>query len=100
MRANPPISGFLGEYVVLYSIFFMIVDVVASMLAGVLLLRFWMQVGRVRAPPNLGQFVFQLSDWLFKPLRKVLPGIGGYDWASLLGAFLVVALSIIASVGV
>jgi YggT family protein len=100
MRANPPISGFLGEYVVLYSIFIMIVDVIASMLAGVLLLRFWMQVVRVRPPPSLGQFVFQLSDWLVKPLRKVLPGVGGYDWASLLGAFLVVVLSIIASVGV
>ena len=100
MRANPPISESIGEYVVLYSIFIMIVDVVASMLAGVLLLRFWMQVVRVRPPLSLGQFVFQLSDWLVKPLRKVLPGVGGYDWASLLGAFLVVLLSILASVGV
>jgi YggT family protein len=91
--------GLNGEYVVLYSIFIMIVDVVASMLAGVLLLRFWMQVVRVRPPMSLGQFVFQLSDWLVKPLRKVLPGVGGYDWASLIGAFLVVLLSIVASVG-
>ena len=49
---------------------------------------------------SLGQFVFHISDWLVKPMRKVLPGIGGYDWASLIGAFLVVVLSIIASVGV
>ena len=84
----------------LYSIFILIVDVVASMLAGVLLLRFWMQVVRVRPPMSLGQFVFQISDWLVKPMRKVLPGIGGYDWASLIGAFLVVVLSIVASVGV
>jgi YggT family protein len=85
---------------VLYSIFILIVDVVASMLAGVLLLRFWMQVVRVRPPMSLGQFVFHISDWLVKPMRKVLPGIGGYDWASLIGAFLVVVLSIVASVGV
>ena len=84
----------------LYSIFIMIVDLVASILTGVLLLRFWMQVVRVRPPLNLGQFVFQTSDWLVKPLRKVLPGIGGFDWASLLGAFLIVVLSIVASVGV
>jgi YggT family protein len=100
MRVTPPVSESIGEYLVLYSIFIMIVDVVASMLAGALLLRFWMQVVRVRPPLSLGQFVFQLSDWLVKPLRKILPGVGGYDWASLLGAFLVVLLSIVASVGV
>ena len=83
----------------LHSIFMLIVDAIASVLAGVLLLRFWMQVVQVRPPASVGQFVFQLSDWLVKPLRKVLPGIGGYDWASLVGAFLVVLLSIIAAVG-
>jgi YggT family protein len=90
----------IGEYAVLYSIFIMIVDVVASLLTGILLLRFWMQVVRVRPPLSLGQFMYQLTDWLVKPLRKVLPGLGGYDWASLLGAFLIVVLSILASVGV
>jgi YggT family protein len=85
---------------VLYSIFIMIVDLVATLLTGVLLLRFWVQVVRVRPPSSLGQFVYQCSDWLVKPLRKVMPGVGGYDWASLLGAFLVVVLSIVASVGV
>jgi YggT family protein len=84
---------------VLHSIFMMIVDAVASILAGVLLLRFWMQVVQVRPPASVGQFVFQLSDWLVKPLRRIVPGVGGYDWASLLGAFLVVLLSIIAAVG-
>jgi len=84
---------------VLHSIFMLIVDAIASVLAGVLLLRFWMQVVQVRPPASVGQFVFQLSDWLVKPLRKVLPGVGGYDWASLVGAFLVVLLSIIAAVG-
>jgi YggT family protein len=90
----------IGEYAVLYSIFIMIVDIVASLLTGILLLRFWMQVVRVRPPLSLGQFMYQLTDWLVKPLRKVLPGLGGYDWASLLGAFLIVVLSILASVGV
>jgi len=84
---------------VLHSIFMLIVDTAASVLAGVLLLRFWMQVVQVRPPASVGQFVFQLSDWLVKPLRRILPGIGGYDWASLVGAFLVVLLSIVAAVG-
>lgn len=84
----------------LFSIFVLIVDVAASVLAGVLLLRFWMQVVRIRPPSNVAQFVFQLSDWLVKPLRRILPGAGGYDWASLVAALLVVLVSIVASVGV
>jgi YggT family protein len=68
----------------------MIVDAVAGILGGVLLLRFWMQLIRVRPPASVGQFTYTLSDWLVLPLRRVVPGMGGYDWASLIGAFLVV----------
>jgi YggT family protein len=85
-----------GERDVLYSIYRQIIDVIAGMLGGVLLLRFWMQVVRVRPPSSIAQFTFQLSDWLVRPLRRVLPGVAGYDWASLVGAFLVALLSIAA----
>lgn len=71
----------------------LIVDTVASVLGGVLLLRFWMQAIRVRPPGSVAQFTFTLSDWLVKPLRRIVPGAGGYDWASLIGAFLVVMLA-------
>ena len=70
-----------------------IIDAAATILGGVLLLRFWMQAVRVRPPSTVAQFTFTLTDWLVKPLRRVLPGVGGYDWASLLGAFLVVVLA-------
>src|SRR6476469_7047920 len=77
------------------------VDAVATILGGVLLLRFWMQLIRVRPPSSVAQFTFTLSDWLVRPLRRIVPGLGGYDWASLLGAFLVVraATSILLLVG-
>jgi YggT family protein len=75
------------------SIVQLIVDAAATILGGVLLLRFWMQAIRVRAPVAVGQFIFTLTDWLVRPLRRVLPGVGGYDWASLFGAFLVVLLA-------
>jgi YggT family protein len=71
----------------------LIVDTAASGVGGVLLLRFWMQVIRVRPPSSIAQFTFTLTDWLVRPLRRVLPGVGGYDWASLIGAFLVVLLA-------
>jgi len=75
------------------SILQLIVDAVATILGGVLLLRFWMQAIRVRPPASVGEFTFTLSDWLVRPLRRIVPGLGGYDWASLIGAFLVVGLA-------
>jgi YggT family protein len=75
------------------SILQLIVDAAAGVLGGVLLLRFWMQAIRVRPPAQVAHFTFTLTDWLVRPLRRVVPGVGGYDWASLLGAFLVVLLA-------
>ena len=71
----------------------LIVNAAASVLGGVLLLRFWMQATRVRPPASVAQFIFALSDWLVRPMRRIVPGMGGYDWASLIGAFLVVLLA-------
>ncbi|WP_293779439.1 YggT family protein [uncultured Oxalicibacterium sp.] len=71
------------------SIITLIIDTIAIVLAGALLLRFWIQVVRVRPPMEIAQFIYQLTDWLVRPLRRILPGAGGYDWASLLGAFLI-----------
>src|SRR3954466_3607083 len=86
------------------SILQLIIDAAAGVLGGVLLLRFWMQAIRVRPPSSVAQFTFTLSDWLVRPLRRIVPGVGGFDWASLIGAFLVVALShvlyVVAGVGI
>lgn len=71
----------------------LIVDAVAVILAGALLLRFWVQAVRVRPPVEVAQFIYQLTDWLVRPLRRILPGAAGYDWASLIGALLVALLA-------
>ncbi|HWT71402.1 MAG TPA: YggT family protein [Oxalicibacterium sp.] len=71
----------------------LIVDAIAVVLAGALLLRFWVQAVRVRPPLEIAQFIYQLTDWLVRPLRRILPGTGGYDWASLIGALLVALLA-------
>lgn len=70
----------------LQGIFSLIVNTVAVVLGAVMLLRFWLQWIRIRPPSSLAQFLTQLSDWLVRPLRRVLPGFGGLDWASLVGA--------------
>ena len=76
------------------SIISLIVDTVAGVFTGVFLLRFWMQAMQVKPPLSIAQFMFKASNWLVQPLRRVIPGIGGYDWASLIGAFFVVLLSV------
>lgn len=72
----------------LYSVLSLVVETICGVLGGVLLLRFWMQAVRVRPPSSISQFLYQTTDWLVKPLRRVLPGVGGYDWASMVGAVL------------
>lgn len=78
-----------------YEMFSFVVDIIAGIFAGFLLLRFWMQALRLRPPSSLGQAIFQLTDWLVKPMRRIVPGFGGLDWASLIGAFLVALTSIV-----
>lgn len=70
-----------------------IVDIVAGLLGAVLLLRFWTNAIRVRLPEQFRQFVHTFTDWLVLPLRRIVPGAGGHDWASLIGAFLVVLVA-------
>lgn len=45
------------------------------------LLRFLMQALRAPFRNPAGQAVIALTDWAVKPLRRVIPGVGGYDWA-------------------
>ena len=42
-----------------------------------------MQLLRAPFRNPLGQAVIALTDWIVKPLRKILPGFKGIDWASL-----------------
>ena len=50
------------------------------------LLRFLMQAMRAPFRNPAGNAVIALTDWAVKPLRRVIPGIGGMDWASLVSA--------------
>jgi YggT family protein len=52
------------------------------------LLRFFMQVFRAPFRNPVAQFVVALTDFAVKPLRRVIPGLGGLDLASLVFAWL------------
>jgi len=66
----------------------LIIDVVFGILTYTLLLRFVMQVLRAPFRNPAGQAVIALTDWIVKPLRKILPGFKGIDWASLIATYL------------
>jgi len=76
----------------LLDIFRLLLESAASLLTFSLLLRALMQWVRIHPRNPLSPFVFAMTDWLVKPLRKGIPGYGGVDWASVLGAFLVALL--------
>ncbi|HEX6136985.1 MAG TPA: YggT family protein [Casimicrobiaceae bacterium] len=65
-----------------------LIDVFFGLFTYTLLLRLAMQVLRAPFRNPLGQAVMALTDWIVKPLRRVLPGVGGIDWASVVAALL------------
>lgn len=64
-----------------------LINTVFGLIVYTALLRFIMQWLRAPFRNPLGQATIALSDWAVKPLRRVLPGRGGYDWASLVVAW-------------
>jgi YggT family protein len=65
-----------------------LLNVVFGLFVYTALLRFVMQWMRAPFRNPVGQAVTALTDWAVKPMRKVIPGFGGYDWASLVVAWL------------
>lgn len=75
----------------LFEIFRLLIESAAHVVVFALLLRALMQWVRLHPRNPLSPFVFSITDWAVRPLRRVVPGFGGVDWASLLAAFLVSA---------
>jgi YggT family protein len=78
-----------------------LIDTAFGFVVYAALLRFIMQWMRAPFRNPIGQAVTALTDWAVKPLRKLLPGFGGYDWASLFFAWLgqVLWLAALAALG-
>lgn len=72
----------------------LLLDVVVGILAGACLLRLYMQLQAVSFANSIGRFVFAVTDWLVLPLRRLLPAVGRWDTASLVGAYLLELLQV------
>ena len=64
-----------------------ILDSVCGFLTLALLARFAMQWAHAPFRNPLGQFIIAVTDWMLRPLRRVIPGLFGLDMASLLLAW-------------
>ena len=80
----------------LYNIVSLIVDTIGALVVGACLLRIWMQMRRVGMRNPVGIFVMAMTDWIVRPLRRIVPGAGGIDWASIVAAFLISLVAVLA----
>lgn len=73
----------------------LLIESAAALLGVTLLLRAYMNWVGMPARNPLSQFVFALTDWMVRPLRRFVPSAGRWDVASLVAAYLVSALSLL-----
>ncbi|CAG9185192.1 YggT family protein [Cupriavidus pampae] len=72
-----------------------LLDIVFTLFGMALLLRLWMQLTRLPSRNPVSQGVFQITDWLVRPLRRIIPGFGGIDWATLIAAWLTAVIYLV-----
>jgi YggT family protein len=73
-----------------------LIQTVLSLYMVAMLLRFLLQLVKADFYNPISQFLVKITNPLVIPLRKVIPGIGGLDLASLLLAVLLQVLAIVA----
>lgn len=76
-----------------------LLDAIVGFFTTLFLLRFLMQAMRVSFSGQIGDFVVKLTNWAVKPLRRIIPGIGGMDWASVVAALSLQLLLAVVLVG-
>jgi len=60
-----------------------LINVVFSFFILMVMLRFLLQLARADFYNPISQFIVKLSDPMLKPLRRIIPGLGGIDMASI-----------------
>ena len=65
-----------------------LLSTIFTLFGAALLLRAWLQFVRVPAYNPVSHTVQQVTNWLVLPLRRVVPGLRGIDWASVVAALI------------
>lgn len=70
------------------NLIWLVLKTIGSLFVVVCALRAYLQVVRLHPQNPVSRVVFRMTDWIVMPIRRIVPGIGGFDWASLLAAVL------------
>lgn len=70
----------------------LLIETTAALLGVTLLLRAYMNYVGMPGRNPFAQFVLALTDWLVRPLRRVIPSAGRIDSASLVAAYFMALL--------
>lgn len=65
-----------------------LLEITFTLFGAALILRAWMHAVRLHPFNPVARAVYQVTNWLILPLRKVLPSAGLVDWASLFAVWL------------
>jgi len=65
-----------------------LLNTVFTLFGAALLVRAWMQYVRVPPYNPVTHAIQQVTNWLVLPLRHVIPGVRGIDWASVVAALI------------
>lgn len=72
----------------------MVINTIAGLYLFIVVLRFLLQAARANFYNPISQFVVKATAPVLNPLRKIIPGFGGFDWASIVLAVVVQMLAI------
>ena len=61
----------------------------------ILIMRFWLQWVKADFYNPLSQFIVKVSNPLVVPLRRVIPGLGGMDLATIIAAYIIATLKFV-----
>jgi len=73
-----------------------LLDIFGSLLIGLVLLRVWAAAIGMPARNPLAHFARALTDWLVKPLARIVPSRGRIEWTALLAALIATAIIVAA----
>jgi YggT family protein len=73
-----------------------LLEILGSLLVGLILLRAWAAAIGMPARNPLAHFARALTDWIVRPLSRLVPSRGRVEWAALLAALAVTVLIVAA----
>ena len=72
-----------------------LIEILGSLLVGLLVLRAWVHAIGMPGRNPIVQFVTALTNWAVRPLHKVLSPRGRIDWGSIIAAFVLTLLVVL-----